>query len=79
MDAMRHTVSDSMRITVHARTPGGRPIELANTPIILTTTFSSMTEDITFVMSRDINPSESSVHLIMGAEGGLGRIQWQSG
>jgi hypothetical protein len=79
LDVLRHTASDSMRITVHSRTRGGSPIELANTPIILASSFTTGTEDITFIMSGDVHPSESLVHLIMDTEGGLGQIQWQTG
>jgi hypothetical protein len=66
-----------MRVTVHSRTPGGNPIELANTPIIPAIAFTVGTEDLTFAMSSDVNPSESTVHLVMDEEGGLGYIQWQ--
>ena len=79
MDALRHTASDSIRITVHSRTSGGIPIQLANTPIILATSIASGTQDLTFIMSSDANTSESSVHLIMDVDGGLGIVQWQSG
>jgi hypothetical protein len=78
LDALSNTLSDSIRITVHSRTPTGSPVELANTPIILATSFQSGTEDLTFVISSDGDPSSSSVQLIMDADGGLGYIQWQT-
>ena len=79
VNALRHTGSDSMRITIHTRTQNGHPLELANTPIIPATAFLSSTEDLIFFMSSDVHPSESAVHLIMDDEGWLGHIQWQSG
>ena len=79
IDALRHTASESVRITVHCRTQGGHPIELANTPIIPATSCTAGTEDLAFFMSNDMFASESSLHLIMDEAGGLGHIQWQTG
>jgi hypothetical protein len=78
IDVLHNTASDSIRITIHSRTPDGVPIELANTPVIVASTFDTGTENMTFMMSSEEHLYESSVHLIMDEGGGLGHIQWQS-
>jgi hypothetical protein len=72
IDALHNTHSDSIRISVHYRGNNGVPIELANTPVILTTLLDTQIADLIF------DTADSSLQLIIDAESGLRRIEWHS-
>jgi hypothetical protein len=52
IEVLQSTRSDSLRITVHSRTPGGIPVELANSPVIPSSVLSSSTVDLVFETPR---------------------------
>jgi hypothetical protein len=72
IDTISHSASESVRVTVHTRSPGGAPMELANTPVFPVSALYHGTQDLVF------DNTSSFVQFVMHADGGLDGIQWQS-